>query len=982
MGGSGGLSNLLTGIDQNTLNTVAAQLGVSGDQINQLRNQAANGSIGPDQMQQLSARFGAMNLSDSQMSAIAHTLGLNDSQLAQVKQATAGGGTQGGGPRTPLAPGAPPIGGPGSTMPQNGMVWSSSPIEAKFQQLDNPYQVPETPTTDNLVQFGYNFFSTQVSTFAPVGNVPVGDNYVIGPGDEIDILMWGRVNTVLNPVVDRQGAIQVSELGPIQIAGLTFAQAKKLIENKATKITGVQVDVTMGQLRTIDVTVAGDVTQPGSYTISALSRASNALVAAGGVSKVGSLRHIEVRHGNQLTDVIDLYDILLHGNNSEDRRLEEGDVIFVPVIGSVVGVAGDVNRPAIYEIKKDHPETLDAALKLAGGINSFGFGDRIQVERIQDHKRMIALDVGLKRLSSQSFTIRDGDVIKVYPVLPGRVNTVTISGNVRRPGEFQWYKDMRVSDLVKRGDGILPNTYFRYALIKRLSGPEKTVHFLQVDLGNALANPRMGQGDLALQPKDELDIYNLDDIRDLPSVMVNGEVRMPGRFVLNRDMKVSDLVYMAGGLKDDAYQDRAVLVRTEVTPGGKALRKHIDVNLRAIINGGFEVDVPLQTNDELFIRTILDWQRPPQSVEISGEVRAPGIYDYYPGMRAGDLIAIAGGPKDDAYLKRAELARTEVVNGTQTRHTYIDIDLRASGMGANDRNVLLKANDELLVKAASNYHLPFTVLVSGKVMRPGSYTITEGERLDSILVRCGGFLPDAFVQGIVFTRESVRAIEQKRLEEARERLAKEAANVALTQAELASASTTASSSAGNATTASMMVLQNVLSASQNQQALGRMVVHISLMNDGKAGSNDLVLEDGDRIDVPVMPSSVNVLGEVNYPTSFLWSRSSMVRDYIEQAGGYTRYADKKEVMVIKADGSIRTNEGFDGNRRSRLFPALPLISGGLIADKLDVGDTVFVPEDLTGFQNIQMTKDVTQIIANIATGMATVGLLAATVITR
>ena len=293
-------------------------------------------------------------------------------------------------------------------------------------------------------------------------------------------------------------------------------------------MTGVQVDVTMGQLRTINITVAGDVNQPGSYQISALSRVSNALVAAGGVSKVGSLRRVEVRHGNQLVAVVDLYDILLHGNNTADYRLEEGDVIFVPVIGSVVGIAGEVKRPAIYEVRQDHVETLDEALKLGGGVSGFGFGDRLQVERVQDHKRMLALDVSLKRLSNQNFTIHDGDVIKVFPVLPGRVNTVTLSGNVRRPGEFQWYKGMRVSDLVKRGEGILPNTYFKYALIRRLAGPEKTVHFLQVNLGDALSSPHMGQGDIALQPKDELDIYNLDDIRDLPSVAVNGEVRMPG----------------------------------------------------------------------------------------------------------------------------------------------------------------------------------------------------------------------------------------------------------------------------------------------------------------------------------------------------------------------------------------------------------------------------------------------------------------------
>jgi len=292
-----------------------------------------------------------------------------------------------------------------------------------------------------------------------------------------------------------------------------------------------------------------------------------------------------------------------------------------------------VKRPAIYELRKDHTESLDAALKLAGGVSGFGFGDRVSVERIQDHRRMIALDVGLRRLTNQRFSIRDGDVVKVNPVLPGRVNTVVISGNVRRPGEYQWYKGMRASDLVKKGEGILPNTYFKYALIRRLAGPDKTVHFLQVDLGDALTNPRMGQGDIALEPKDEMDIYNLDDIRDLPSVAVNGEVRLPGRFVLSKDMKVSDLVYMSGGLKDDAYQDRVVLVRSDVTQGGKAVRRHIDVNLAAILKGDYSSDLTLQSNDELFVRTILDWQRPPQFVEISGEVRIPGIYDYYPGMR-------------------------------------------------------------------------------------------------------------------------------------------------------------------------------------------------------------------------------------------------------------------------------------------------------------------------------------------------------------
>jgi polysaccharide biosynthesis/export protein len=970
-------SNLLKGVDQNTLNAVASQLGVSGDQLSNLRNQVASGAISPDQVQQLAARFGALNLSEGQMGAIARTLGLNDEQLGQIRQTLASAkGMQN------------PLQGPGQSFMQqlpspNGVMeqtrtgynWIPSTIEAKFQEVDNPFAVPETPSSQNLVQFGYNFFSTQVSTFAPVQNIPVGNDYVIGPGDEIDILLWGRVNSVLNPTVDRNGMIQVTELGPIQVAGLTFAQAKKLIEDKATKMTGVQVDVTMGQLRTINVTVAGDVNQPGSYTISALSRVSNALVASGGVSKIGSLREIEVRHGNQLVEVEDLYDILLHGDNAADRRLEEGDVIFVPVIGNVVGITGDVKRPAIYELQKGKTENLEAALKLAGGVSAFGYSERVQVERIQNHKRFLALDVNLNQLASRRFTIHDGDVIKIFPVLPGRVNTVVLSGNVRRPGEFQWSRGMRVSDLIRKGEGILPETYLKYALIRRLEGPRKTIHFLQVNLGDALSSPHVGQADIALQPKDELDIYNQDDVKDLPSVAVNGEVRLPGRFVFNPDMKVSDLVYMAGGLKDDAYQDRAVLVRSQVTSAGKAERKHIDIDLHAIINGESSIDVALKPNDELFVRTIQDWQRPAQYVEVTGEVRVPGIYDYYPGMRVSDLLAIAGGPQDDAYLKRAELARTEVINGAQTHHTYMDIDLRPHAKGRNDRNVQLKPNDELLVKAASNYHLPYTVLVSGQVMRPGAYTIREGERLDSLIERCGGFLPHAFVKGIIFQRTSVLAMQQERLNEARQRLEKEAANAALTQAQLASVSNATGGTGANSS-ATMMVIQNVLAASQNQQAQGRIVINVNSLRDGKQGPDDIVLEDGDHIEVPVIPSSVNVLGEVNYPNSFLRVGSHTVRDYINQAGGFSQYADKDDVMVIKADGSVLTTEGFDSSRRSKLFPALPLISGGLMDAKLDVGDTVYVPENLRGFENIQMAKDITSIIANSAQGLAVIALLA------
>jgi polysaccharide biosynthesis/export protein len=994
------LSAIANGTDQNTLNAVAAQLGVSGDQLQNLRTQISNGNVSSDQMQQLSARFGALNLSDGQMMGIAQSLGLSEQQLNQVRatiSATRGAPGQIFAQPQPGQMGAVQSGNGSFTCPnnvqpfqsQNGWVCPNtntqqptmagpsvvplSAIENKFQQLDNPLQVPETPTAANLAQFGYNIFANPVSTFAPIGNVPVGDDYVIGPGDTLNVLEWGRINQTLLLLVDRDGMVQMDQIGPIQLAGLTFGQAKKSIENKATKITGVSVDVTMGQLRTIQVYITGEVNMPGAYTVSALSRVSNALVAAGGISKVGSLRDIELRHGNQLVGVIDLYDLLLHGKNNADRRLEEGDVIFVPVIGSVVAVAGDVKRAAIYELDKNRPEDLRQAIRLAGGASAFSYFGRLQVDRVENHKKQIALDIKLSQLTTQNFGVRDGDVIKIYGILPGLTNTVMIDGNVHRPGEFQWFKGMRVSDLVNRAEGILPHTYFRYALIKRFSGPEKHTHFVQVNLGAALGNRRVSPGDILLQPKDSLSIYSEDMLKDMPGVEAVGMVRMPGRFVLMHDMKVSDLVYLAGGLRDGAYTGRVQLVRSQVVAGGKNVRSSIDLNLQAIMDGDFSHDIVLKPNDELYVRNVLDWNRPPQLVTIDGEVRQPGMYDYHSGMRVNDLVALAGGVKDDAFLEQAELARTEVVNGSKTLHTYMGVDLRQALTGANQQNPLLKADDELLIKSASGYHLPWTVELAGRVARPGIYSIHGQESLDSVLSRAGGFMPDAFPQGIVFTRVTVKKLEQDTLDQARSRLQQEVAQLAMMQNQLATTASSTSNSNQNGYVSTLMLLQNVLTTAQNEQAQGRVIIDYSGKLAGGASQN-LMMEDGDRIDVPKRPSSISVLGEVYNPGSFLCLSAFSVADYINRAGSYTSYADRKNVMVIKADGSVWTKDGFDD--RSRLFPMLPLVGGGLMGARLQPGDTVFVPVKLDNLQNLQVAKDVTQIISQSAMGLAVVGLLA------
>ena len=615
---------------------------------------------------------------------------------------------------------------------------------------------------------------------------------MIGPGDELKALIWGRVNDKLDLTVQRDGSVLIPEIGPLQVAGLTFEQAKKLIELRGEQITGVQVDVTMGRLRTIPVFVMGEVQQPGAYTISALAHVSNVLAASGGITKVGTLRRIELRRDNQVVKVIDLYGMLLYGDTSQDLQLEPNDVIFVPVIGNVTAVAGDVKRPGIYELARSS-EGLDALLRLAGGISAFGYAQRVQVERVADHAQRIALDVDLNQLKGTHFTITDGDLVKVYPVLPEQKDVVVVHGNVNRPGNYQWYAGMRVGDLLRQSEGVASGTFFRYALIRRLAGPDKAVRLVPVDLGAAIGE-NGSDADVELQSQDSLTVFSESEIKDLPTVQIFGEVRNPGFYVLDRAMRVSDLVYLAGGLKDDAY------------------------------------------------------------------------------------------------TTRAELARTQVINGSNTSHSYVDINLHAALDGTELDNPVLAPNDQLFVRRATDWHLPWVVQVKGQVVRPGPYSIHEGERLASLLERCGGMLPDAYPPGAIFLRQSVKEIEQKRLNEARQQLQEAIARYQLMPAALED------DKSSNVDPHALEMLQQVLDQTESQQAQGRLVIRMQPIGDLVNSEDNVVLEDQDEIVIPRRPSSVNVLGRVYSPNAIVYDPSLKVRDYLERAGGPAEGADTDHIF--------------------------------------------------------------------------------------
>jgi protein involved in polysaccharide export with SLBB domain len=620
-------------------------LGISPDQLQELKQQGQQAGIAKPELDRLCAGVAAKHLSPAEVQSIGSVLGLSEMELQQLLQC--GHAFKG---QEFTTQGMSP-----EEKERLKERKKPSPTEQKFREADTPFKLLEGPQLKELTQFGYNMFAEPVSTFAPVQNVPVGGNYVLGPGDELNVILWGRVNRTLHLKVQRDGTILMPQIGPIAVAGLTFDQAKKLIEGRAGQIVGVQVAVTMGRIRTIQVFVIGQVEQPGLYTVSALAHVSDALSAAGGVRKTGSLRGIVVRRNGQIIRNVDLYSMLLHGNTQADVQLQERDVIFVPVLGPVVALAGDVRNPAIYELKGIEP--LIRVLRMAGGVSAFGYAERVEVERIFNHERRIVLDVNLNSPDARRFYVDDGDLVKVFTVLPKQQDIVRVQGNVNQPGVYQWNPGMRVSDLISDGQGISDHTYLGYALVKRYEGLTRKPHFLPLNLETALSDAQ-STDNLALRPGDVLTIYGQGEINEVPTVTIKGDVRKPGSYPLTQGMRVSDLIYLAGGFKESAYRRQAQLARTTVVDGSA---RHIteDVNLAAIFDGLNDANLTLKPEDMLFVAQASNWHKP-WTVTVKGEVMRPGPYAITDGENLAQILAQAGGLRSDAYLPALILTRQSV----------------------------------------------------------------------------------------------------------------------------------------------------------------------------------------------------------------------------------------------------------------------------------------------------------------------------------
>jgi polysaccharide biosynthesis/export protein len=524
--------------------------------------------------------------------------------------------------------------------------------------------------------FGYDLFQGEPSTFAPVKDIQVPIDYIVGPGDTFNIQLYGNETASYRLTVNRDGRINFPKLGPISVSGMGFDAARAALEHRvAQQLIGTQISVTMGDLRSIRVFVLGEAEKPGSYTVSGLSTMTNALFVSGGVKKIGSLRDIELKRNGQLVSVLDLYDLLLHGNTSGDRQLKPGDVIFIPPIGATQTIYGAVRRPAIYEVKKE--KTAGDLVELAGGLLPDADGRLAQLERIEASRLRDMRNIDLESSSGRDTPLINGDKLRVPAIRPTLENSVELSGDVFRPGAFQFRAGLRLSDILGSFDELRPTADRHYVLIRREVPPTERVEAISADLDRAL-NARGSAADPELRPRDKIIVLDLTSTRartvapiieDLelqasaatPAqvVIVAGQIRVSGRYPLEPAMHVSDLIRAGGGLEDAAYTGEAELTRYEVVDGNQRETGLIPIDLAAIRRGDAGADAPLKPYDILVIKKTPLWEAP-GSIVLSGELRFPGRYPIHRGETLSSVLRRAGGFTDLAFVEGAVFTREEL----------------------------------------------------------------------------------------------------------------------------------------------------------------------------------------------------------------------------------------------------------------------------------------------------------------------------------
>ena len=773
----------------------------------------------------------------------------------------------------------------------------------------------EYSSIQDLPIYGQFLFDGNYSTFSPVDNAPVPNNYVLGTGDSIKVLMYGINDTEIELIVNRDGAINFPELGSLSLAGMTFLEASNYINDRVSKqMIGVDVSISIGQLRSIDVFMTGEAKVPGVYAVSGLSTVSQLLFVAGGITDIGSLRNIEIRRSNKLITTFDLYDLLTKGSAKDDIRLQSGDVVFVPTIKKSAFIDGAVRRPGKYELKDN--EDISELFDLAGGLTNRAYKKQIQIERF-DHSNELPsiINLDVTKSDNAEYEIIDGDIIRIAEISDAQSNSVVLKGAIKRPGHYGWNESMRFSDIISSINDFSDNFDMNKAIIvRRKNDSNFYIETIGFNIKNALESPK-SDDDPLLKLHDEILIfsvgYNVDILND--EQIYNSE-EDPYHPLYGKEEKIENSS-IEQTLSQTSYPSMPPVMMTQ-NQRSDAEEQRIEMyNLKkmdeySLLNKG-KRRILLQPLNNI-LRQQASSSEPPELVSISGAVKVPGDYPLIRDASYMDLIELAGGYKDNAFIEAAEIRRTIMDSSGSMIIDTSDIDLRQLS------STKLNSRDHIHVRSVKDWDIRDTVILSGEVFYPGSYLISPNETLSSVIKRAGGFTDESFIEGAIFTRESIKDKEREQLQILGDTIRRDQAARSMTKE---SEDFSVSSSEVEAS----------ISALLDSAVYGRLIIDIPRLMSGDSDA-DIVLQDGDELIIPKFTNAVTVVGEVRRAGSFVMQNNYDIDDYLSLAAGMTARGDQSEIYVIKADGSVNKNI----KKRSLLV----FDDGG---NQIEAGDTIVVP---------------------------------------
>ena len=782
-------------------------------------------------------------------------------------------------------------------------------------------------TQSDLVDyFGYQIFKQDPSLFQASAVGAISPDYLIGPGDEIIVMLWGETQFRQILTVDREGFVFIPELGQVFVNGLNltllesklfrvFSQSYSSLNARGTSPTTF-LDVSLGNMRPLRVQVLGEVAQPGAYTISHSATLFSSLYYFNGPTTLGSLRDIQLIRSGEIIGSIDFYDYLLTGKKPKDYKLQLDDVIFIPKRMKSVTISGEINRKGIYELKEN--ENFFDLIRIAGRLKVTAYLDRSQIDRIVPFiKRKnlgsdrIYIDVNLEDiiLQKSNFELNDGDNIKVFSILDFRQNIVEIDGAVSRPGRYDLGDSLRVNDLINKSGGVLGDAYLNSMDIIRVNS-DLTEELIKINLNKAL------DGDLdhniKLQELDQIKVYSTINMIEKKYVTIAGNVKFPGKYLLQNNMTAYDLIFMAGGFVDEEFKNKTYLDRADLFRlSENKITRHIrSFNLKELLDDPKKLNNFILLPDDIikiYKKNIFITNKP---VSINGEVRNPGNYIFKTNMTIKDLILAANGLNDDIYRFKIEVARINPMNSDINKYAKTilfeinsNLDLYMSeNKGGNtqkklreDNNFILEPYDIVSIRPDPFFKKQKKVNIFGEVFFPGEYVIlSPDEKLTDILKRAGGVLPNAYIEASYFIRNNKK-------------------------------------------------------------------INFSLEKFLKRTKSNLnfKVKNGDQITIMAYPKLVTIEGEINNPGVKKFSPNKRLRYYLKNAGGLTPAADKNNIWVEFPDGNSKEfNSVFTGN---------PKILDG---SKIIIGKK----EKEEPFDKTEFFKEFSSIVANVAQSITIVYL--------